>query len=91
VCNGNISRGIDIAASRVVREEAADVGWALLEVQRQLVGLGAVLCGEGGQEFGLEAVGEGVFELDLGVDDVGAGESLSDGDAYIFMKTLVSA
>ena len=81
VCDGDIGGGVHVAAGRVVGEEAADVGRALLEVEGELVGLCAVLGGEGGEELGFQAVGEGVVELDLRVDDVGGGEGLGDGDA----------
>jgi hypothetical protein len=81
VRNSDIGSCVDVAGGWVVREEAADVGWALLEVEGELVGLCAVLGREGGQELGFQAVGEGVVELDLGVDDVGGADGLSDGDA----------
>lgn len=82
VRHGDIGGRVDVAVGWVVREEAADVGGALLEVQGELVRLRAVLGGEGGQELGFQAVGEGVVELDLCVDDVGGGEGFGDGDAY---------
>jgi hypothetical protein len=84
VRDGNIGRRVDVAGYWVVGEETTGVGGTLLEVQRQLVRLRAVLCGEGRQELGLQAIGESVLELDLGVDDVGGGEGLGDGDAYRF-------
>jgi hypothetical protein len=84
VRNGNIGSRVDVAGYWIVREETTGVGGTLLEVQRQLVRLRAVLCGEGRQELGLQAIGKRVLELDLGVDDVGGGEGLGDGDAYRF-------
>lgn len=79
----NISDRVDVTAAWVVGEETAHVCWALLEVEGELVGLCAVLCRESRQELGFQAIGEGVVELDLGVDDVGGGEGLGDGDSYI--------
>ena len=88
VGDGDIGGGIDVAGGWVVGEEAADVGGALLEVEGELVRLRAVLGGEGAQELGFETVGEGVLELDLGVDDVGRGEGLGDGDPWRRGATL---
>jgi hypothetical protein len=81
VRDSDVGGRVHVAGGRVVGEEAADVGGALLEVQRELVRLGAVLCAEGGQELGFQAVGEGVVQLDLCVDDVGRRERLGNSDA----------
>lgn len=60
-------------------EESAGMEEGLAEVEVQL---GAHLLGggeEGGDGLGLEAVGEGVVELDLGVQSIGSGPRLGQG------------
>lgn len=58
----------------------------LLEVQ---VGLGAVRLGLGhvvSDQLGLQALGELVVEFDLGVQDIGRGPSLGEGQACASVK-----
>jgi hypothetical protein len=67
-------------------EEGTAVEVGLLEVQ---VGLGAVGLGLGqvvSDQLSLEALGELVVEFDLGVQDIGGGPSLGEGQACASVK-----
>ena len=63
-------------------KEGAGVEERLAEVEVQLGALALGVGEEGGDNLGLEAVGEGVVKLDLGVQGVGSGPRLCQGKAY---------
>lgn len=53
----------------------------MFEVERQLLRLETLLGCEGGEELGFQASGDGVFKLELGVDEVLGCPGLGDGNS----------
>ena len=62
-------------------EEGTAVEVVLLEVQVELGALGLRGREEGEESLGLEALGEGILDLDLGVESVGGVPGLGKGEA----------
>lgn len=62
-------------------EEGTGVEEGLLEVNVELGALAGVCGEELGEDFGLEALGDGVVELDLGVESVEGGPGLGESQA----------
>jgi hypothetical protein len=63
-------------------EEGAEVEVGLLVVQVYLAAVGLFGGEVVGEDFGAEAFGELVFELDFGVQRVGGGPGLGEGEAW---------
>lgn len=82
VADDTVDDGSQVAGGRVV-EEGAGLEGGLLEGQVELLALVARAGREDRGELRLQALGEGVVQLDLGVQDVGGVPGLGNGDACI--------
>ena len=71
MANDGIGSGANGASGRVVDESTAVEG-GLLEVKVDLLALVAGSRAEVGEDFSLQAAGEGVVELNLGSQQVGS-------------------
>lgn len=74
--------GIEVGGGTLEEvEESAEMEVRLLEVEVELGALGAAGGEVLGQDFGLETLGDVVVELDLGVEGIGGGPRLGEGEA----------
>lgn len=82
VSDNTVNSCVHVPACWVVVKEGTGVEGTLLEVEGELLGLWTILGGESAEELSLEASGDCVFKLELGVDQVLGRPCLSDGDSY---------
>lgn len=75
--------GVEVGGGAVQEiEEGTGVQVGLLEVQVELGTLGLLSGLVLGEDLSLEALGDVVVELELGVEGVGGGPSLGEGEAW---------
>lgn len=75
--------GVEVGSGAVEEiEESTGVQVGLLEVQVELGALGLLGGLVLGEDLSLEALGNVVVELELGVESVGSGPSLGEGEAW---------
>ena len=75
--------GVEVGGGAVQEiEEGTGVQVGLLEVKVELSTLGLLSGLVLGQDLSLEALGDVVVELELGVESVGGGPSLGEGEAW---------
>lgn len=76
--------GVDIGGGALEQiKEGAEVECGLLEVGVELCAVGAGVGLEGGQDLGLEALGDVLVELELGVEGVEGGPGQGAGNACV--------
>jgi hypothetical protein len=79
--------GVEVGSGAVQQvEEGTGVQVGLLEVQVELGTLGLLSGLVLGQDLSLEALGDVVVQLELGVEGVGGGPSLGEGEAWAGTK-----